>query len=82
MHGGHESEKESREEGRRALTESSRRRAPLRWHRELVGRSGEGGRKGGRSGSPVAWQKMQARVRAVEAATRREGRVEMEMMSG
>ena len=41
----------------------------------------EGGREGGRSSLPVAQQKVQARVQAIGAAARREGRVEMEMRS-
>jgi hypothetical protein len=55
MHGGHESEGEREErKGVAPLTESCHRRALLRRHGERVGRSGEEGRKGGRSGSRMA----------------------------
>ena len=40
------------------LTGSCHYRALLRWHGGRVGRSGERGRKGGRSGSPMARQKV------------------------
>ena len=59
MHGGHKSEGERAGRKRVApFTGSYHRRALLRWLRGRVGRSGEGERKGGRSGSPMTWQEV------------------------
>jgi hypothetical protein len=75
-------EKGYRRKGVAPLTGCYHRHALLRWLRGRVGRSEEGGRKGGRSGSPLARQEVRTHGGSSGAAARREKSVGRKRMSG